>query len=96
MRIVILLLKMHRPFCLFSGYADTERCHYKLVLYIVIAVNYANYPSLKRSHTLIYSDEIDIKLLAVSSENAWDLSVIYRICKLITRFFMHISYRPVN
>ena len=47
MRVVILLLKMHRMFDLFTGEIHIKRRHYKFIFNIVGAVGNADYSARK-------------------------------------------------
>ena len=55
MRVVILLLKIHRMFDLFTGEIHIKRRHYKLIFNIVGAVGNADYSARKTLNRLIYA-----------------------------------------
>lgn len=70
MRVVILLLKMHRTLDLFTGENHIKRRHYQLIFNIVGTVGNADYSARKALNRLVDADEINIKLFAVAAENA--------------------------
>ena len=76
LRVIILLLKMHRPFDLVAGEFLVRRSHYQLIFNIIFAVSDADYSARKALHRLVDADEINIKFLAVAAENTRNVTVM--------------------
>lgn len=87
---------MHCVLDLFTGEIHIGRRHYQLIFNIVGAVSNADYSARKTLNRLVDTEKINIKLFAVTAENARNIAVIERIDKLIAGFSVHIPQWTVG
>gem|GEM_PF-6148113 len=96
MRFVILLLKMYCGLNFRCSERHSGGCRNKLVFNIIFAVRYPDYNRAVFFNGLVNAEQINVKLLSVAAENSGNISVVYRIDKIIFFFSVYISYRTVD
>ena len=74
--LIILLLKVNGGGDLLGAWRDAVGCHDELVLDVIVAIDNSNDPSEKLGDGVVNAVKIDVKLLAVSSKDIWNIAVV--------------------